>query len=167
MKINAISFNNIYKAQNTQNFKGIISRAADEKTADELTGGNKEILDAVTDTKGIDIYIFDQAYDKNGEKVPAYAWILREKDNPNKNKGLVGMWRQKTPEGLKDVKERLEKAVIWANAPANMFANAAIGELGKDEAQKAYVRQLQADMSRAYFANEAKVWKQQLDIIVS
>ena len=63
--------------------------------------------------------------------------------------------------------ERLVKAIVWAYAPANMFANAAIGELGKDEAQKAYVKHLQEDMSRAYFANEAKVWKQQLDIIVS
>jgi len=92
---------------------------------------------------------------------------LREKDNPNKNSGLVGVKRGQTPEGMKDAKERLEKAIVWANAPANMFANAAIGELGKDEAQKAYVKHLQEDMSRAYFANEAKVWKQQLDIIVS
>ncbi len=164
MKINPISFNNTYKAQN---FKGIISRVSDEKVVDEMTGGNKEILDKLTDTKGIDIYIFDWAYNEKDEKVPAYAWILHEKDNPNKNSGLVGVRREQTPEGMKDAKERLEKAIVWANAPANMFANAAIGELGKDEAQKAYVKHLQEDMSRAYFANEAKVWKQQLDIIVS
>lgn len=131
MKINPISFNNTYKAQN---FKGIISRVSDEKVVDEMTGGNKEILDKLTDTKGIDIYIFDWAYNEKDEKVPAYAWILREKDNPNKNSGLVGVKRGQTPEGMKDAKERLEKAIVWANAPANMFANAAIGELGKDEA---------------------------------
>jgi len=173
MRINSINHN--YGIQK-QNFKGIqVKRQEDLEAAGKMLDGKLEIFKAATDAKDIDIFLFGEVFKdgagKNKERVPAYAGIIQYKQErqhkDGTNKAIASFKCPMTEEGLKDARTKIERAVIWANAPANLIANTAIDGLGKDDKQKAYIKNLQEKMIKAKCDNESIVWKQKLDMLIT
>ena len=158
MKINSIN-NNIYARQN---FKGIILRGKD---AGVIAGDKKQIYDDITNMKDIDIHLFDSMPSKDGStQVPVYSCIVVDKKSKTP---LNGFKCTKDEQGLEWAQKKLKLAVIWANAPANLGALSALDKYKADDKTKDFAEKLDADMQKAFFSNESKVWRQKLDMLTN
>ncbi len=169
MRINSISYN--YRAQ-AQNFKGIkILNPQDKEAVDKMLDGKKAIFDAATEAKDIDIFLFGQITKEGGEKIPSYAGIIQQKSDrrsaDGRQKAVATFKCPMTEDGLKDAQGKIERAVIWANAPVNLPACAAIDGLGKNDEQKQYIEDLKSKMIKAKCDNESIVWKEKLDMLIT
>lgn len=72
-----------------------------------------------------------------------------------------------TDEGLKEARNKVETAVIWANAPANLMALGAISDYGRTKDEQDYVNKLQDKMIAAKTNLESKVWREKLQMLLT
>ncbi len=167
MRINPVNFNT-----NMRNFKGIkVLDKADKPVVDKMLGYKKELFDKITDEKGIDIFLFGKVTKADGTSTPAYAGIIQEQDDRidenNKIKTVASFKCAMTDEGLMEARSKVETAVIWANAPANIVTLGVISNFGETREQKEYAEKLQDKMISATTNHESKVWKNKLDILLT
>lgn len=177
MRINSINnnynaYNTIKRQNNAQNFRGIrVIDKADEPVVNKMLGYKRELFNKITDEKGIDIFLFGKVTKADSTSVPAYAGIIQEKDNRvgenGKVQSVASFKCTMTNEGLIEARNKVETAVIWANAPANLIAMNATSNFGKTEEQKEYAKKLQNKMIDANTNYESKVWKQKLEILLT
>ncbi len=165
MRINPVSYS-------TYNFKGIkLLNKDDEPVINKMLGYKRELYNQITDEKGIDIFLFGKVTKGDGTSVPAYAGIIQEKnDRINENgkvKSVASFKCFMTDEGLKEARNKVETAVIWANAPANLMALGAISDYGRTKDEQDYVNKLQDKMIAAKTNLESKVWREKLQMLLT